>query len=52
MGNLEAGVVGSIAGVRASVVSGGILCVVGTVVLSALLPQFWKYRAQTGGQTP
>jgi hypothetical protein len=27
------------------VVSGGILCVVGTAVLSAVLPQFWKYRA-------
>ncbi len=47
MGNLEAGVVGSLAGVRASVVSGGILCVAGTVVLSALLPKFWNYRAQT-----
>jgi MFS family permease len=45
LGNLEAGVVGSLAGVRASVVSGGILCVIGTVVLSALLPQLWKYRA-------
>jgi MFS family permease len=46
MGNLEAGVVGSLAGVRASVVSGGILCVVGTLVLSALLPKFWSYRSQ------
>jgi hypothetical protein len=45
MGNLEAGVVGSLAGVRASVVSGGILCVVGTAALSALLPKFWGYRA-------
>lgn len=46
MGNLEAGVVGSLAGVRASVVSGGILCVIGTVALSALLPKFWSYRSQ------
>ncbi|MFZ0130751.1 MAG: MFS transporter [Candidatus Dormiibacterota bacterium] len=45
LGNLEAGVVGSLAGVRASVISGGILCVVGTAVLSAVLPQFWKYRS-------
>jgi hypothetical protein len=51
MGNLESGVVGSLAGVRASVVSGGILCVVGTVVLSALLPTFWNYRAQGSGNT-
>ena len=45
LGNLEAGVVGAFAGVRASVVSGGVLCVVGTVALSALLPRFWSYRA-------
>jgi hypothetical protein len=45
MGNLEAGVVGSLAGVRASIVSGGILCVAGTAVLSAALPKFWRYRA-------
>ncbi len=52
LGNLEAGVVGSLAGVRASVVSGGILCVAGTVVLSALLPQFWHYRAAQGPSVP
>jgi MFS family permease len=51
LGNLESGVVGSLAGVRASVVSGGILCVVGTVVLSALLPKFWNYRAQSRSTT-
>jgi MFS family permease len=45
LGNLESGVVGSIAGVRASVVSGGLLCVIGTVALGALLPQFWRFRA-------
>jgi MFS family permease len=46
LGNLEAGVVGALAGVRGSVVSGGVLCVVGTVALSALLPRFWNYRAE------
>src|SRR6202521_4442580 len=40
LGNLEAGVVGALAGVRASVVSGGALCVAGTVGLIALLPRF------------
>jgi len=45
LGNLEAGVVGALAGVRASVVSGGVLCVVGTAALSALLPGFWSSRA-------
>jgi len=46
LGNLESGLVGSLAGVRASVVSGGILCVVGTAALSALLPKFWNYAAR------
>jgi MFS family permease len=45
LGNLEAGVVGALAGVRASVVSGGVLCVAGTVGLIALLPRFRRYRA-------
>jgi MFS family permease len=45
LGNLEAGVVGALAGVRASVVSGGVLCVAGTVGLLALLPRFRRYRA-------
>jgi MFS family permease len=44
LGNLEAGVVGALAGVRASVVSGGVLCVVGTAALCALLPRFWSYH--------
>ena len=46
LGNLEAGAVSALAGVRVSVVSGGVLCVVGTVVVSALLPRFWRYRAE------
>jgi len=45
LGNLESGVVGSLAGVRASVVSGGVLCVVGSAALCALLPAFWRYRS-------
>jgi hypothetical protein len=31
-------------GVRASVASGGILCVVGTAVLTLILPPFWRYE--------
>ena len=45
LGNLEAGIVGTLAGVRASVVSGGVLCVLGTAVVCAVLPRFWRYRA-------
>jgi MFS family permease len=46
LGNFEAGAVASFAGVRASVVSGGVLCVAGTVVVAALLPAFWRYDAR------
>jgi MFS family permease len=46
LGNLEAGIVGTLAGVRASVISGGVLCVVGTIALSALLPRFWRFSAK------
>ncbi|MEO8899279.1 MAG: MFS transporter [Candidatus Dormibacter sp.] len=44
LGNLESGIVGALAGVRTSVVSGGVLCVIGTAVLCAVLPRFWNYR--------
>ena len=35
----------------ASVVSGGILCVVGSVVIGALLPRFYRYDARRGNAT-
>jgi MFS family permease len=47
LGNLEAGVVASLASVRASVVSGGVLCVVGVVLAAAALPAFRRYDART-----
>ena len=48
LGNVESGLVESFAGLRASIVSGGILCVLGTVVLAAALPRFWNYDAAEG----
>ena len=48
LGNAEAGVVARLFGVRASVVSGGVLCVAGTVLLSLLLPQLIRYDARAG----
>jgi MFS family permease len=48
LGNVEAGLVESFAGLRASIVSGGVLCVVGTIVLAAALPRFWNYDATEG----
>ena len=46
LGNFEAGALASVAGVRASVVSGGVMCVVGTGVILALLPALWRYDAR------
>jgi MFS family permease len=45
LGNVEAGVVASLAGLRASIVSGGVLCIAGVAVAAALLPAFRRYEA-------
>jgi MFS family permease len=42
-GNAESGLVATLFSVRVSVVSGGVLCVLGTVVLAAFLPTFVRY---------
>jgi len=46
LGNAEAGVAASLVGVRASVVSGGVLCVVAVGATAAALPAFWAYDAR------
>jgi MFS family permease len=46
LGNLRAGVIGELAGVRASIVSGGVLCVIGVVLMAAALPVFRRYDAR------
>jgi MFS family permease len=46
LGNVEAGAVAALAGVRASVVSGGLACVAGTVALAVALPRLWRYDAR------
>jgi MFS family permease len=48
LGNAESGVVAGLFGVRASVVSGGVLCVAGTALLSLLLPKFLRYDGREG----
>jgi MFS family permease len=50
LGNVEAGLVEVLAGLRASIVSGGVLCVVGTAALVAALPRFWNYDAAAGAR--
>jgi MFS family permease len=54
LGHVEAGAVAAVAGVQASIVSGGVLCVAGVVICGLLLPRFRRYDARTsasGGVT-
>jgi MFS family permease len=52
LGNFEAGVVASIFNVRVSILSGGVLCVVGCALCAAALPAFWAYDARSYAQAP
>ncbi len=45
LGHLEAGMAAAAFGVRASVVSGGVLCVVGVAICAFMLPKFISYDA-------
>ena len=47
LGNFESGIVAGLFSVRISILSGGILCVVGCVAAAALLPAFRAYDART-----
>jgi MFS family permease len=46
LGHTEAGAVAALFGVRASVISGGVLCIVGVLVCGTLLPRFLRYDAR------
>jgi MFS family permease len=46
IGNVEAGTVASLAGLRFSIVSGGIACVAGTAVIALALPALVRYDAK------
>jgi MFS family permease len=50
LGNLEAGIVASLAGLRASVVSGGLLCIAGCVVTALALPGFLRYDSRAAAE--
>ena len=54
LGNLEAGVVGSLVSVPFSIVSGGLACVAGVGVLALLVPEFHRFdaRASTAADEP
>jgi MFS family permease len=47
LGTARSGAVASVTSVPFSIVSGGAVCVAGTVVLCSLLPRFWRYEAET-----
>jgi MFS family permease len=46
-GQLRAGVVADGFGVRASIVSGGLMCAVGVVAVAGWLGEFWRYDARS-----
>ena len=46
-GSARAGLVADLTSVRASIVSGGVLCVAGVGAVSAVLRDFWRYDART-----
>jgi MFS family permease len=45
LGNAEAGLVASVFGVAVSVVSGGVVCVIGVGLCARYFPKFWAYRS-------
>ena len=51
LGNAEAGLAASLLGLRASVVAGGALCVLGCAVLAWRLPRFIRYDAHEAEKT-
>ena len=48
LGNVEAGLVASLTSLRFSVVSGGLACVAGTVVIALAVPALIRYDARAG----
>jgi hypothetical protein len=46
VGNARAGAAASLFGLRASVLGGGVLVVVGSLALAAALPGFWNYESR------
>jgi MFS family permease len=50
LGQVESGAVASLAGVRASFVSGGVLCVAGCALAAVALPALWAYEG--AGRSP
>ncbi len=45
LGDTRAGAIAACLGITTSIVSGGVLCVVGVAVCCICMPKFWKYHA-------
>jgi len=52
LGNFEAGLVASLVNIRFSIISGGVLCVVGCVLCAIALPAFRNYDSRRYHQAP
>ena len=50
LGNVEAGMIAAAFDVKVSVISGGVLCVIGVLLCALLLPRFVRYDARTWKQ--
>lgn len=50
LGDLEAGVVSELTSIRFSVVSGGLACIVGALLIARWAPEFLNYRYEPGKQ--
>ena len=50
LGDVEAGAVAALAGLRVSIVSGGLLCVVGVALATAILPAFRRYDSRSAAR--
>ena len=48
LGSAEAGIVAHFFSVKISIVSGGVLTIVGTIILAMLLPKFIAYDGREG----
>jgi MFS family permease len=52
LGNAEAGLIAKLFNVKVSVISGGVLCVIGVLACALLLPRFVGYDARQGVKAP
>lgn len=52
LGDLESGAVASVAGIELSIVTGGLACLAGALVLASVLPGFRRYRAPEHAEHP